>query len=125
MCVNIRDGLPLPSGPPNFPTIHTLPVRGELKNAGVNVFGSATKKESLILRLGKGSDPGLLAGGDGGGGASAYAHLVNQRVHIAWPYLKEAMVVAVSDQREKITGRGVRTPHGSSEWAGKGGGYFH
>jgi 5'-3' exoribonuclease 1 len=41
-----------PGGPPNFPTIHSLPVQGELKNAGVNVFGSATRKESLILRLG-------------------------------------------------------------------------
>lgn len=105
-----------PGGPPNFPTIHTLSVRGELKNAGVNVFGSATKKESLILRVGKGGDPGLLAGGEGGVGAAAYAHLINQRVHISWPYLKEAMVVAVSDQREKITARGVRTPHGSAEW---------
>ena len=132
----------------------------------------------MPLPLGKAGDPGLLAGGEGGGGAGAYAHLLNQRVHIAWPYLKEAMVVAVrgctqvecscgcaypgfdsrlehffapdrcskapgfnpwkpiklspgfqnfaffkfcqllcryvavSDPREKITGRGVRTPHG-------------
>jgi hypothetical protein len=39
-----------------------------------------------------------LTGGDGGGGGGAvsYAHLLNQRVHIAWPYLQEVMVVAVS-----------------------------
>ena len=35
--------------------MHTLTVRGQLKNAGVNVFGTATKKESLILRVGKGA----------------------------------------------------------------------
>ena len=110
--------------PPGFPTVHSLTdVRGELKCAGVNVFGSATKKESLIVRVGKRGDPALLAGGDNGGaqtggsGAGAYAHLLHSRVHVGWPYLREAMVVAVSDAREKITGaRGVRTPHGASEW---------
>ena len=30
--------------PPGFPTMHSLAVRGELKHAGVNVFGSASKK---------------------------------------------------------------------------------
>ena len=75
--------------------------------------------EAAALR----GDPALLAGGDNGGaqtggsGAGAYAHLLHSRVHVGWPYLREAMVVAVSDAREKITGaRGVRTPHGASEW---------
>jgi hypothetical protein len=53
---------------------------------------------------------------DGGSGAGAFAHLLDERVHITWPYLKEAVVVAVSDAREKITGRNVHTPHTSSEW---------
>ena len=102
--------------PPGFPTMHSLTVRGDLKNAGVNVFGTATKKESLILRVGKGGDPALRAGGDGSAGAAGFAHLLGRRVHVGWPYLREAMVVAVSDKSEKIVGRGVRTSHGSSEW---------
>ena len=103
--------------PPGFPTMHTLTVRGQLKNAGVNVFGTATKKESLILRVGKGGDVALRAGGDGSDGAAGLAHLLGRRVHVGWPYLREAMVVAVSDKSEKIVGRGVRTSHGSSEWS--------
>ena len=57
-------------GPPGFPTVHSLSVRGELKNAGVNVFGSASKKESLILRVGKGGDPNLLMEGEVSGGGA-------------------------------------------------------
>ena len=103
--------------PPGFPTMHSLALRGELKHAGVNVFGTASKKESLVVRMGRGGDPALLVGAEeGASGAAAYAHLLNRRVHIDWPYLKEAMVVAVSDKSEKIAGRGVRTPHSSSEW---------
>ena len=103
--------------PPGFPTMHTLTVRGQLKNAGVNVFGTATKKESLILRVGKGGDVALRDGGDRSAGAAGLAHLLGRRVHVGWPYLREAMVVAVSDKSEKIVGRGVRTSHGSSEWS--------
>ena len=103
--------------PPGFPTMHSLALRGELKHAGVNVFGSASKKESLIVRVGRGGDPALTADAEEGShGAASYAHLINRRVHIDWPYLKEAVVVAVSDKSEKITGRGVRVSHSSSEW---------
>ena len=112
--------------PPGFPTMHTLSSRGDLKCAGVNVFGTASKKESLILKVAKSGDRALLlAEKDSKTDASAstdvsfaaaYAHLVGRRVHIGWPYLREASVTAVSDRREKIVARGQRAPHGASEW---------
>ena len=105
--------------PPGFPTMHTLACRGDLKSAGVNVFGTASKKESLILKVAKGGDEALLDTEDGSrdvSSAAAYAHLVGRRVHIGWPYLREAAVTAVSDRREKILARGQRAPHGASEW---------
>ena len=116
--------------PPGFPTMHTLASRGDLKSAGVNVFGTASKKESLILKVAKGGDEALLSLAENDSGvandtqdgsrdvssAAAYAHLVGRRVHIGWPYLREAAVTAVSDRREKILARGQRAPHGASEW---------
>jgi hypothetical protein len=39
------------AGPPGFPTLRTLSTTGELRKAAVNVFGMASRKESLILRL--------------------------------------------------------------------------
>ena len=106
--------------PPGFPTMHTLSCRGDLKCAGVNVFGTASKKESLILKVAKGGDSALLLAEEGAdrddSSAAAYAHLVGRRVHIGWPYLREAAVTAVSDRREKIVARGQRAPHGASEW---------
>ena len=111
--------------PPGFPTMHTLKSRGELKNAGVNVFGAASKKESLVVRVDKRGDSGLLSllreeedGGDPNDttSASSFAHLVGRRVHVGWPYLREASVTAVSDRREKIVTSGRRVAHGASEW---------
>lgn len=43
-----RTGL---GGPSGFPTFKTLPVTAQLKNAGVNLLGQASKKESLVLSL--------------------------------------------------------------------------
>ena len=106
--------------PPGFPTMTSLEARGELKHAGVNVFGTASKKESLILRVGRGGDPGLLTDSDSADDstrAAAFAHLLGRRVFISWPYLKESVVVAVSDKSEKIVGKGAgRQSHSSAEW---------
>ena len=111
--------------PPGFPTMHTLKSRGELKNVSVNVFGAASKKESLVVRVDKRGDSGLLSllreeedGGDPNDttSASSFAHLVGRRVHVGWPYLREASVTAVSDRREKIVTSGRRVAHGASEW---------
>lgn len=37
--------------PHGFPSIETLPVVPEMQQAGVNVFGQPSKRESLILHL--------------------------------------------------------------------------
>ena len=37
--------------PHGFPSIETLPVVPEIQQAGVNVFGQPSKRESLILHL--------------------------------------------------------------------------
>jgi hypothetical protein len=39
------------TGPPGFPSLRTLKVGGEVRRAGVNVFGMASRKDSLILQL--------------------------------------------------------------------------
>jgi hypothetical protein len=39
------------SGPPGFPSLHTIKTGAELRRAGVNVFGMASRKESIILLL--------------------------------------------------------------------------
>lgn len=39
------------TGPPGFPSLMTLKVGGEVRRAGVNVFGMPSRKESLILQL--------------------------------------------------------------------------
>ena len=38
-------------GPPGFPTLKTLDVRGQLQVAGVEVLGLASKRESLVLHI--------------------------------------------------------------------------
>ena len=50
------------SGPPGFPSLTTIKSTAELRKIGVNVFGMASRKESLILQLKVG------AGREGKGG---------------------------------------------------------
>ena len=110
--------------PPGFPTTRALPSRGALKHAGVNVFGTASKKESLILRVAKTGDPelmGFAADGEADDSdvstASRCARLIGTRVYVGWPYLTEASVIAVSDRKEKLVSReGHSAPRGSAEW---------
>lgn len=44
-------GLQGEGGPPGYPTLRTLVVEPELRAAGVDVLGQASKKESLILKV--------------------------------------------------------------------------
>ena len=109
-------GLDSPSG---FPTLQTLPVSGALKNAGVKVFGNASKKESLIVQI-NGIDENLV--GDVSNTRDVAAQLLNQRVQIKWPYLQEALVVGVSDAKERfvpVPGKPkelASRPNGAAEW---------
>ena len=111
-------GLESPSG---FPTVRTLPVSGALKNAGVKVFGNASKKESLIIQI-DGVDEELVGDLKGAGAKDIATILLNKRVQIKWPYLQEALVVGVSDAKERIVpvpgkpNEVASKPNGSAEW---------
>lgn len=51
------------SGPPGFPSLTTIKSTAELRKIGVNVFGMASRKESLILQLKVGWGRGCKAVG--------------------------------------------------------------
>ena len=112
-------GLDSPSG---FPTIRTLPVSGSLKTAGVKVFGNASKKESLIIQI-NGVDVNLVGNLAGVGAKDIAPSLVNKRVQIKWPYLQEALVVGVSDSKERIVpvigkpNELASKPNNATEWS--------
>ena len=57
------------AGPPGFPSLTTIKAAGELRKAGVNVFGMASRKESLILMVKVGVGEGWVERGSLGGGA--------------------------------------------------------
>ena len=83
---------------PGFATLRGLPASAELKAVGANVLGLPSKRESLILQP-KAATPTR-------GGAPALAAAVGTRCWVKWPYLVEALVVAVSDGSVKVTGGG-------------------
>ena len=105
--------------PPGFPTMHTLRLPRRLEERGGERVrhgvqeGVADFEGGQGWRRGAARHRGRLPRRPS---AAAYAHLVGRRVHIGWPYLREAAVTAVSDRREKILARGQRAPHGASEW---------
>jgi 5'-3' exoribonuclease 1 len=102
------------AGPPGFPTLRTLAVTGELRKAGVAVFGMPSRKESLMLRV-----KDLAVGGGGPGGAppaaAVAAVLAGQRAWVKWPYLQEALVEAVSDAACRAGRDGAVKPHSAAD----------
>ena len=52
MIVQVAAGTKLgPGGPPGYPTLKTLSLTAQLQQAGVEVFGQGSRKESLILKV--------------------------------------------------------------------------
>lgn len=100
------------SGPAGFPSLDTIKSTAELRKIGVNVFGMASRKESLILQL-----KGLAAQLQGQrlGAEQVAGALLGQRCWVKWPYLQEAVVEAVSDAGAKVSRSGGTVRHGSSE----------
>lgn len=72
--------------PRGFPTLKTMQsdiTGAELRPAGINIFGTASKKDSLVLSM-RGVPPSA-----GGGMAAAVAgQALGQKVYIRWPYLQ-------------------------------------
>ena len=92
--------------PPGFPTLHTVPTTAKLVMAGVTVFGTPSRKESLILRV-----PDL--GASAPSAEAAAALMLGRRCFVTWPFLQEALVVGVSDATTKLV---VGSP--PKRWAG-------
>jgi 5'-3' exoribonuclease 1 len=72
-----------------FPSLHTLPYRGHLEQAGVTVFQQASKNDSMVITL-----QNLFEGQK----TESLAHSkIGKKIFFGWPYLREGKVVAVSD----------------------------
>lgn len=97
------------TGPAGFPTLRTLAFSSELRRAGVNVFGSTSRKESLILKVKE------LPGAAAPTAAQVASAVVGQRAWVKWPYLQEALVVAVSDGKTRAGATGELRPLSSNE----------
>src|SRR5271155_1557787 len=72
-----------------FPSLHTLPYRGHLEAAGVQVFQQASKNDSMVITLQNSWD---------GQKTETIAHeKIGNKIFFGWPYLREGKVLAVSD----------------------------
>jgi 5'-3' exoribonuclease 1 len=72
-----------------FPSLKTLPFTGSLGFHGVNVFMQDSRNESMVVALSETDKRTKVE----------YAkQLLNQRVHVGYPFLQEAKVVKVSDE---------------------------
>ncbi|KAJ9516877.1 hypothetical protein QJQ45_027272, partial [Haematococcus lacustris] len=72
-------------------------VRPELRMAGINVLGTASRKESLLLGL---RDLRAALGGRTINTGDIAKSLLNTRCYVNWPYLQEARIDRVSDAKE-------------------------
>lgn len=71
------------SNPLGFPTLKTMAhdiSHTEMRGAAINVFGSASKKDSLIIALRSIGEPGLAA--------AVAQQVLGQKVYVKWPYLQ-------------------------------------
>ena len=98
--------------PKGFPTLQTLKVTSRLDAVGVDVFGSASRKQSLVLEL---KSPGLMNVVKLEQIGKA---LVGERCFISWPYLKESTITGVSDVTGFYDSGGMRaySAHEAQSW---------
>jgi 5'-3' exoribonuclease 1 len=88
--VGLVDGVKLGAAAlAGFPSLKTLPFTGSLGFHGVNVFQQDSRNESMVIALSDTEERNK----------SEYAKLLlNQRVHVGYPFLQEAKIVKVSDE---------------------------
>jgi hypothetical protein len=72
-----------------FPSLHTLPYRGHLEQAGVTVFQQASRNDTMVITL-----QNLY---DGQKTENIAKEKIGKKVFVGWPYLREGKVLAVSD----------------------------
>lgn len=73
-----------------FPSLHTIPHTASLGFHGVNVFQTDSRRETMII-----STENLY---EGLTSENAARLVVGKRVYVGYPYLREALVDAVSDE---------------------------
>lgn len=111
--VGLVDGAKLgASALAGFPSLKTLPFTGSLGFHGVNVFQQDSRNESMVITL---SNTEVRT-------KAEYAKtLLNQRVHVGYPFLQEAKIVKVSDELfdytmvEQMPGQVKATEHTAQE----------
>ncbi|KAF7374113.1 5'-3' exoribonuclease 1 [Mycena sanguinolenta] len=78
------------AAPAGFPSLKTLPHTAVLGVHGVNVHGSESRNNSMVVHIGdspyEGHKPEAIA-----------RDFLGKRVFVGWPFLQEGHVVAVSD----------------------------
>lgn len=77
-----------------FPTLQTLPHTAQLGYHGVNVHGSESKNKSMIVHI---QNPK-----EGEKTEKIAREVVGRHTFVGWPFVHEAMVVAVSDSLFKF-----------------------
>lgn len=117
------------NAPPGFPTLKTLPHTPYIKMVGVNVFGSGSRKESVVVRCdnvssiyGEGNEEQVdrakirhheqkkkKEGEEGNNNNNSplvdpeelamARSMLGQIVYVDWPYLREARVMGISTQQ--------------------------
>jgi len=99
--------------PAGYPTLRTLQCEMRREEAQVNVLGTASRKESVMVNLDQVAESLRLANAQ----TVAQATL-GQRCYIEWPYLREALVVGVSDATMRVTPMGPvkHTSDKQAEW---------
>ncbi|KAJ9097377.1 hypothetical protein QFC19_006846 [Naganishia cerealis] len=93
-----------------FPSMNTLPHHAQLGFHGVNVHGTDSRNPSMVIFI---DNPYGNAKG-----ADIAQQMVGNRTFFKWPFLHEAMVVAVSDDTFKYERKGgtiIQTPHDGNE----------
>lgn len=100
-----------------FPSLKTIPYTYDLEKAGVQVFQQPSRNESMIIYLKNIFEDETAS--------SIAEKLLNESVYIQWPYLREAKVVAISDELfryESVKGSIQSIPHDQKtldNWAKK------
>ena len=87
---------------PGFPSLLALKAEPELRAIGIDVFGSASRKDTLVLSVHQGQQPADAQ-------MQFASQLVGKRVWVEWPYLREAEVVSTTDGRSRVTADSTMT----------------
>lgn len=73
-----------------FPSLKTLPHHAQLSHHGVNVHGHDSRNVSMIITIDNDVDEAKTS--------DLAASMIGKRTFINWPFLREGMVVALSDE---------------------------